>query len=243
VKRTAIFTLAVMVTATAASAVGFGFGANYLLGIPIGEAKVTEYTGSFEGYSATVNVDMRDGLPLKMGMTNFGVGTVVNFVPMFGMEAGFEMHLKYNNKAATLSWTEEYQGDEYSGTESVYEDMAKWKMNNIYAGARFNLPFRGFVKAYADGGFLLIMGKCIALADGEETDDYIKGTNMGVYFGVGTNIFLSRNFAVNIPIKYNMPFAGTYKLYVYGSEVEGFEGKLKPPSYFTVGAGVEIHVM
>jgi hypothetical protein len=239
--KTSLFTSAVLVTATAAAAVGFGFGGCYLLGMPIGEMKVTEYTVQY--YGITVDVDMRDGLPLKMGMTNFGVGTVVNFVPMFGMEAGFEMHMKYNNKAATLSWTETYQGESYSGTESIIEDQTKWKMNNIYAGARFNLPLRGIVRPYADGGFLLIMGKGVVLDDGTETDDYIKGTNMGVYFGIGTNIFVTRKFAVNIPVKYNMPFAGTYKIYEYGFEAGGIEGKVKPPAYFTVGAGVEIHVM
>lgn len=237
--KISLFALGVLITATAASAVGFGFGAYYLLGMPIGEAKVTEVTG----YYGTVNVDMRDGLPLKMGITNFGVGAIVNFVPMFGLEAGFEMHMKYNNKAATLYWTEEYNGERYSDTEYVYEDMIKWKMNNIYAGGRFNLPFRGFVKAYTDGGFLLIMGKGIALVDGYDTDDYIKGINMGVYFGAGANIFVSKKFAISIPIKYNMPFAGTYKMYDYGIKVPGVEGKLKPPAYFTFGVGAEFFVI
>jgi hypothetical protein len=237
--KTLKFVLAVLITATAASAVDFGFGAYYLLGMPIGEAKVTEYSG----YGITIDVDMRSGLPLKMGMTNFGVGTVVNFVPMFGMEAGFEMHLKYNNKAATLSWTETYQEEWYFGQAIINEDMVKWKMNNIYAGGRFNLPLRGIVRPYADGGFLLIMGKGVALENGTEADDYIKGTNMGVYFGGGANIFVSKKFAISIPIKYNMPFAGTYTIYGSDSEISGIKGKLKPPAYFTVGAGVEIHVI
>jgi hypothetical protein len=237
--KTLLFTLAVLITATAASAVGFGFGAYYLLGMPIGEAKVTEYSG----YGITVDVDMRSGLPLKMGMINFGVGTVVNFVPMFGLEAGFEMHMKYNNKAATLYWTETYQGEWYFGEAIINEDMVKWKMNNIYAGGRFNLPLRGIVRPYADGGFLLIMGKGVALENGTEADDYIKGTNMGVYFGGGTNIFVSKKFAISIPIKYNMPFAGTYKMYEYGFEVQGLEGKLKPPAYFTFGVGAEFFVI
>lgn len=239
-KRTAIFTIAVIVTATGASAVGFGIGAHYLLGVPISEAKVTEVT-SWGSYTGDVNT--RNGLPLKTGFTNFGVGAVVNFVPVFGVEGGFEMHMKYNNKAATVSGTVRYGDYEEPFYYRASEDEVKWKMNDIYAGGRFNLPFRGFVKAYADGGFLLVMGKGIILVDGEETDDYIKGTNMGVYFGVGTNIFLSRKFAISIPIKYNMPFAGTYKMYEDGWEILDYEGKLKPPSYFTVGAGVEIHVI
>jgi hypothetical protein len=240
--KTLYIMLAVLTAVTAASAIGFGFGGCYLLGVPIGEMKVTEYTLQY--YRMPVDVDMRNGLPLKMGMTNFGVGTVVDFVPIFGMESGFEMHMKYDNKAATLSWTETYQGRNNSYSENIIEDQTKWKMNNIYAGSRFNLPLRGIVRPYADGGFLLIMGKgVILLDDGTETDYYIKGTNMGVYFGIGTNIFVSKKLAVNIPIKYNMPFGGTYKAYDQGSEIQGFDGKLKPPAFFTVGAGVEIHVI
>jgi hypothetical protein len=202
VSRTTLFAVAGLLAATTASAVGFGFGGQYLLGMPVGEAKVTELSS----FGISVPVDMSSGLPLKVGMTNFGVGTVVNFVPMFGMEAGFEMQ------------------------------------NNIYAGGRLNLPFRGFVKAYADGGFLLVMGKGIALVDGEETNDYVKGTNMGVYFGFGTNVFVSKMFAISIPVKFNMPFAGTYKMYGSGYEGPG-EGKLKPPAYFTFGVGAEFFVI
>jgi hypothetical protein len=237
--KTSLFVLAVLITATAASGVGLGFGVYNLLGLPIGEAKVTEYTI----YGITTDVDMRSGLPLKMGTTNFGVGTIVNFGPIFGMEGGFEMHMKYNNKAATVSGTVNYDDYEGSFYDRVVEDQVKWKMNNIYAGARFNLPFRGSVKAYAAGGFLLIMGKGATLEDGTETGDYIKGTNIGVYFGVGTNIFVLKKFAISIPIKYNMPFAGTYTIYASDIEISGIKGKLKPPAYFTFGVGAEFFVI
>jgi hypothetical protein len=238
--RTTLFTVAGLFAAATASAVGLGIDVHYLLGVPVGEAKVTEatYWGSY-----TADVDTKNGLPLKTGFTNFGVGAVVGVVPTFGLEGGFEMYLKYNNKEAVVLGTIKYgdYGDYFS--DIVDEDQVKWKMNNLYAGARFNLPFRGFVKAYADGGFLLIMGKGIALVDGEETDDYVKGTNMGVYFGVGTNIFFSRKFAINLPVKYNMPFAGTYKVYENGGENPNYEGKLKPPGYFTIGFGTELSLI
>ncbi|UCE26456.1 MAG: outer membrane beta-barrel protein [Candidatus Coatesbacteria bacterium] len=240
--RITLFTVAGLFAATAASAVGFGFGGCYLLGMPIGEAKVTEYTANYGSYRVTVDVDTRNGLPLKMGTINFGVGAVVNFVPLFGIEGGFEMHTKYNNKAATVSGIVSYGGYEEPFYEQVLEDQVKWKMNNIYAGARFNLPFGGSVKPYADGGFLLIFGKGVALDNGAETNDYVKGTNMGVYFGFGTNVFVSKMFAISIPVKFNMPFAGTYKGYGSGYEGPG-EGKLKPPAYFTFGVGTEIFVL
>jgi hypothetical protein len=235
--------LAVLTAVTAVSAVGFGFRGYYLLGMPIGEAKVTEYTTYYGGYSIKYDVDMRNGFPLKMGMTNLGVGAVINFVPLFGIEGGLEVHTKYNNKSATVSGTVGYGGYENFLSGRVPEDQIKWKMNNIYAGARFNLPLRGIVRPYANGGFLFVMGKGVALDDGTETDDYVKGTNRGVYFGFGTNIFVSKEFAISIPIKYHMPFTGTYQVYENGYEAFGFKGRLKPPAFFAVGAGVEIHVI
>lgn len=237
-RRITIFTAILVILLTTSSfAARFGFGGGYMPGIPMTEAKWTE--GTYLG--ETVEIDMTDGYPFKMGPMNFYAGAVFNIHPMIGIEGGMDYHMGYKNKEATIRGTLNYHGVEIPIEEDISEDDIKWRMMNFGGGARIKFPL-GLISPYASGGFLLSFTKVVELdGDGDETDDYSKATHLGVYFGGGMNIFFTDKIAINIPVKYNMFFTGKHTFYVDGDEDEDASARIKPPQILTVGVGLEVY--
>jgi hypothetical protein len=241
---------ALLIISASSYGVRAGFGGYYLIGIPMGEAAETGSTVTIKGDSLTITTDMTDGYPFKVGAANFGVGGVVYFVPMFGAEGGLEMHTGYKNKEATIKGTSTIKGEKFTFEYREKEDNVTWKMNNIYAGARFTYPTATGVNPVGCGGLLISMSK-IEYAEefwGNpfEGDISASATHSGVYFGGGLNYFFTEHVALTALLKYNILFEGTYDYEGY-DEYVGLPGvtreeKWKPSPYVTTGFGVEYYI-
>jgi opacity protein-like surface antigen len=226
-----------LITAAAAYGVGLGLGAYYLIGMPMGDLTVSELT--IQG--TNLDVDMESGIPFKMGPANFGVGAVLNVIPMFGIEGGFEIHTGYKNKEADVRY--ELFGLTNEWTEP--EDNTTWTMMNLYVGGRANIPTGTLVEPFGGGGLILSVNKFEPenewLGNELEFKQYIQATNIGVYFGGGVNFFVTRKVAITVPIKYNMLFSGDYTYYVRDTKMGGYSEKWQPPAYLTFGGGVTVY--
>ena len=242
-RKVTLTVTAILIIAASSYGVRAGFGGYYLLGIPMGEATITEATATFMGESLTATIDMTDGYPFKMGPANFGVGGVVYFIPMLGAEGGFEMHTGYKNKEATIKGMYTVGGETFPVQYREKEDNVTWKMNNVYAGARFTYPTATGINPVGCGGLLISMSKIEYAEEFEgepfEGDLSASGTHLGVYLGGGVDYFVTRNVAITAVLKYNALFEGTYDYegYFVGPEVN-YEEKWKPSPYLTTAFGV-----
>ncbi len=172
---------ALLAIAAASYGVGLGLGGYHLVGMPVGDLTVSELT--VQGIK--LDVDMENGIPFKMGLANFGVGAILNVVPVFGIEGGFEMHTGYKNKEAAVGY--EIMGETNEWTEP--EDNTTWKMMNLYVGGRANIPTGTLVEPFGGGGLIISINKFEPedewLGNKLVSDQYIQATNTGVYFGGG----------------------------------------------------------
>jgi hypothetical protein len=234
---------------TFCSAVGLAVGGYYVYGMPIGELTASEaaYMGD------TVTIDTENGIPFKMGHLNFGGGGVLSFFPFLNVEAGVEIHGRYKNEEATFRGTAEYQDQQINMEWDEDEDNITWSMINFYGGNRVKLLSRGNVKLSADIGLILSRSKIEPEEEWVGQDlqkgQFIKALNPGVYFGGIINLFVSGKTAITIPVRYNHMFGADYEYYVQAGpagdyyDVTGYTEKWKPPSYITVGAGIEYSVL
>jgi len=235
-RKAFIFSIAVILLMSGqALAFSISFGGGYSCGLPLGDLKWTEITVMGE----TATIDMTDGLPLKFGPANFGFIGIFKFTGLLSVEAGMDMHFGYKNKSATVRGTVSYEG-ESAPYELVFQaNEAKWKMMTINAGTRLTIPIGGF-QPYFNGGFSLSFAKFSEI--GEYANQEYKGTHPGIYAGGGLIIFITRNFAINIPVKFSMLFAGKHSFYYEGHKEEGFGIKYKPPMFITFGVGTEVYL-
>jgi hypothetical protein len=239
-----------LIIAANAFAVTGGFGGYYFLGVPMGDAKITGSTVSIMGLSASADYDMTDGYPFKMGPANFAMGGIVYFVPMFAVEGGFEMHTGYKNKEATIKGTYTYEGETGPFEYDEKEDNLTWKMNNIYAGARYTYPTAAGIIPIGCAGLLISMSK-IEYADefwGDplEKDLIASAMHTGLYFGGGMNFFVTSHVGITALFKYNVLFEGTYDHEGYDDYVGipgiELEEKWKPSPYVTTAFGIEYSI-
>ncbi|MCP4229331.1 MAG: hypothetical protein GY771_04180, partial [bacterium] len=181
---------------------------------------------------------------------------------MLSAEFGFEYHLGYENDSGTVAGTVtyDYEGDSgsepwFGGITSAEEGLVKLSIMAVTAGARFNFPVPGALKPYAGGGFLYAISSKMEAVDVEYRvvieDSYIKGTNMGAYFGGGVNWFVTPAIALNIPVKYRLFFEGKYDAYDRdgnkydyvnpdSGNLVALDAKLKPAGILTFGLGIEV---
>lgn len=236
--------------AAAAYGIGpIGVGGYYILGMPMGESTITEFTMSEGGESLTATIDMTDGYSWKMGPANFGLGGVVYFIPMLAAEAGFEMHTGYKNKESTIKGTLTIIGETFPFEWVEKEDNITWKMMNIYFGPRFAYPVNPSIRILGRGGLIYSLSSKLEY-DVYENDIFeeepipgvsAKGTHLGAYFGGGMNYFVTPSIAITGLGTYNMLFEGTYEYSGLPADTLSYEEKWKPAPYVTVAAGAEFY--
>ncbi|UCE27788.1 MAG: hypothetical protein JSW52_03280 [Candidatus Coatesbacteria bacterium] len=229
-------------------AIGFGFGAYYVYGLPISD--LTAHDAQYMGDTMTINTET--GIPFKMGHLNFGAGGVLTVWPFLNVEGGFELHGQYKNKEATFKGTVDYHGQQTDLEWDEPADNITWFMMNFYAGNRVKIFSSKEVKFSADAGLVISRSKFEPeeewLGENLQKGQYIIALNPGVYFGGVINFFVSSKTAITIPVRYNYLFAADYGYYVQAGpagdyyDVPNYTEKWKPPSLLTVGAGIEYYV-